>query len=622
MANNIGETLTSGGGIRPVVQPVQDNTTSAVLQGIGTGMSLFSSNLSNQKMQDAAAAEDLKAQQAADASNAAAKYVSEVQQVKATKGGLAAQTFAAQKFAEIQGSLGVGTREEFVDHVKKGLGFNPIEASTNKLIEQEEARQEKEIEDRNTATTIYLSSVDLNNPESVQMASANVESMSQDQINYILQVNAAEDLRIQKELQSHNLFQERTATQDMKRGKAQRLATTAMSAGFNKLTAGFQVRMEQAIASGDVNTIMNVQKEGLSRLQLLEAGLAEETSGIVQGMGFQDVDQTTLSAQLQPLRNQITNLKAMFKMTDLQNATQATTKYLFTTALNHTATQNTETGRVATAVLSDQLFGTSFGQTYIEKWATKDLLHNALMFNGIEQPNEKAAVKKLEDATTQGSVFAVQELDPASPNLPDLVADLTQAQVTALQVGVKNPENRQVLAAGVVQNWEAAAFGQSSNAIRGKVFEPTLNFFANTANAAAYRGELDGTEDTFLAASMEYVKGNVMPALTQAIGLSSQDLSTKFEVKVQDGKFKLTPKLIEADSQFSAAGQAASAANSQRRVVAQAARKTEALYNKILLTYSNLYDVNLNTAMEVFAEKYAQGLGVDLIELEDTKNVE
>ena len=622
MANNIGETLTSGGGIRPVVQPVQDNTTSAVLQGIGTGMSLFSSNLSNQKMQDAAAAEDLKARQAADASNAAAKYVSEVQQVKATKGGLAAQTFAAQKFAEIQGSLGVGTREEFVDHVKKGLGFNPIEASTNKLIEQEEAKQEKEVKDRNTATTIYLSSVDLNNPESVQMASANVESMSQDQINFILQVNAAEDLKIQKELQSHNLFQERTATQDMKRSKAQRLATTAMSAGFNKLTAGFQVRMEQAVASGDVNTIMNVQKEGLSRLQLLEAGLAEETSGIVQGMGFQDVDQTTLSAQLQPLRNQIANLKAMFKMTDLQNATQATTKYLFTTALNHTATQNTETGRVATAVLSDQLFGTSFGQTYIEKWATKDLLHNALMFNGIEQPSEKAAVKKLEDATTQGSVFAVQELDPSSPNLPELVADLTQAQVTALQVGVKNPENRQVLAAGVVQNWEAAAFGQSSNAIRGKVFEPTLNFFSNTANAVAYKSELNGTEDTFLAASMEYVKGNVMPALTQAIGLSSQDLSTKFEVKVQDGKFKLTPKLIEADSQFSAAGQAATAANSQRRVVAQAARKTEALYNKILLTYSNLYDVNLNTAMEVFAEKYAQGLGVDLIELESSENEE
>ncbi|QZI86158.1 hypothetical protein PODOV061v2_0014 [Vibrio phage 172P1] len=622
MANNIGETLTSGGGIRPVVQPVQDNTTSAVLQGIGTGMSLFSSNLSNQKMQDAAAAEDLKARQAADASNAAAKYVSEVQQVKATKGGLAAQTFAAQKFAEIQGSLGVGTREEFVDHVKKGLGFNPIEASTNKLIEQEEAKQEKEIKDRNTATTIYLSSVDLNNPESVQMASANVESMSQDQINYILQVNAAEDLRIQKELQSHNLFQERTATQDMKRGKAQRLATTAMSAGFNKLTAGFQVRMEQAIASGDVNTIMNVQKEGLSRLQLLEAGLAEETSGIVQGMGFQDVDQTTLSAQLQPLRNQIANLKAMFKMTDLQNATQATTKYLFTTALNHTATQNTETGRVATAVLSDQLFGTRFGQTYIEKWATKDLLHNALMFNGIEQDSNKASVKKLEDATTQGSVFAVQELDPASPNLPELVADLTQAQVTALQVGVKNPENRTVLAGGVVQNWEAAAFGQSSNAIRGKVFEPTLNFFAEAGNAAAYKGELAGTEDVFLAASMEYVKGNVMPALTQAVGLSSQDLSTKFEVKVQDGKFKLTPKAVDGGSEFSPAGQAASAANSQRRVVTQAARKTEALYNKILLTYSNLYDVNLNTAMEVFAEKYAQGLGVDLIEVEDTENVE
>ena len=618
MANNIGETLTSGGGITPVTQPVQDNTTSAVLQGIGTGMSLFSSNLTNQKAQAAASAESLKLQQEGDASQAAATYISEVQQVKATKGGLAAQTFAAQKFAEIQGSLGIGTREVFVDHVKKGLGFNPIEASTNKLIEQEEAKATKEAADRNTATTIYLASVDLNNPESVQQAAANVEGMSQDQINFILQVNEAQDLKVQKEIQSHNLFQERTATQDVKRNKAQRLATTAMSSGFIKIASGFQVRMEQAVASGDVNTIMSVQKEGLARLQLLEAGLAEETAGIVQGMGYQDIDLTSVNAQLQPLRNQIANLKSMFKMTDLQHATEATTKYLFTTALNHTATQNTETGRVATAVLSDQLFGTRFGQTYIEKWATKDLLHNALMFNGIEQSSEKGAVKKLEDATTQGSVFAVQELDPASPNLPELVADLTQAQVTALQVGVTNEANRPVLAGGVVQNWEAAAFGQSSNAIRGKVFEPTLNFFADPKNASAYKGELAGTEDTFLAASMEYVKGNVMPSLTQAVGLSSQDLSTKFEVQVVNGKFKLTPKTIEATSEFSVAGQAASRANSQRRVVAQAARKTEALYNKILLTYSNLYDVNLDTAMTVFAEKYAEGLGVDLIEVEDT----
>ena len=35
-------------------------------------------------------------------------------------------------------------------------------------------------------------------------------------------------------------------------------------------------------------------------------------------------------------------------------------------------------------------------------------------------------------------------------------------------------------------------------------------------------------------------------------------------------------------SEFSAGGQAAKVANSQRRVVAQAARKTEALYNQII----------------------------------------
>jgi hypothetical protein len=365
---------------------------------------------------------------------------------------------------------------------------------------------------------------------------------------------------------------------------------------------------------------MAVQKEGLSRLTQLESSIQGEATSVLANMGITDVDITTVNAQLQPLRNQIAALRNMFKLTDLQTASEATTKYLFTTALNRTSREDTEIGRVATAILSDQLYGTRFGQTYVEKWATKDLLHNALLFNNIEQNDEKAAVKKMEDAVTQGSVFSVQELDLATPNLPDLVADLTQAQVTALQVGINKPENKPQLASGVIQNWEAAAFGQSPNAIRGKVFEPTLNFFADPKNASAYKNELAGTEDTFLAASMEYVKGNVMPALSQAIGLSSQDLSTKFTVEVQDGKFRLTPKAVGGEvSEFSPAGQAAGQAASQRRVVAQAARKTEALYNKILLTYSNLYGVNLNTALEVFAEKYAQGLGVELVEVQDTQ---
>lgn len=619
MADNIASTA----GVVGVQQPIQSapasSSASDLLAIASTGMSLFAMNQKNAQANAKAQADSLKVQQSTDASNAAANFISEVQQVKAMKGGLAAQSFASQKFAELQGSLDAGTREIFVDNVKKGLGFNPIESSTNRLIKEEEAARAKEAQDRDTATSIYLSTVNLGDPEAVQTAASNVQNMSQDQIAFILNINEAEDLKVEKELKQHQLAQERASTEDVKRNRAQRLATTAVSSGFNKLVAGYQVRLEQAVASGDVNAIMSVQQEGLSSLAAIEAGLQAEATSVLSNLGVQDVDLTTINAQLVPVRNQIASLRKMFQMTDLQNASEAATKYMFTTALNRTAREDTQVGQVATAILSDQLYGTRFGQNYVEKMATKGILHNALTYNNIETTDEKAAVKNLENTITQGSVFAVQELDPTTPNLPEMVAELTSGQIAALEVGVaKEPEVKSQLAVGVVQNWEAAAFGQSTNAIRSKVFEPTLKFFADPKNAAAYKGDLAGTEDTFLAASTEYIKGNVMPALTQAIGLSSQDLSTKFTVEVQGGKFRLMPKVVGEGlglSEFSAGGQAAKVANSQRRVVAQAARKTEALYNQIILTYSNLYGVNLDTALEVFAEQYAQGLGVKLIEV-------
>ncbi|CAH9015709.1 coil containing protein [Vibrio phage 275E43-1] len=617
----------SAAGIQPVRQPsaTEGNTSlSTALQLAQTGMSLFSVSAQNAELQNEREAEALQVERFQTASNAAASYIQEVEQVRATKGGLAAQTFAAQKFAEIQGSLAAGEREQFVDSVKKGLGFNPIEKITSADAEAERAKQLAHEKDKEQATAIYMASVNLQDPVSASQAFQAVQNMTPEQVDFIIAANKAGDLKVQKEIQQHNLLQERSASADIKRNQAQRVASTVMYSGFDKTVSGFQVRLEQAITSGDVNTIMQVQKEGLLALDKLEAGLMNETIGVLGQLGINDVDSSTLSAQLQPLRNRIQSMRTAFKLTDMQNANQSALKWTMQTAMYKTAREGTEQGKVAAALLSDMVLGTGFGQTFIDKYSNKGIIANALAYNGQESENEQAdGVKAVEAAAMKGSVVALIDYSPDTPNLNTIAGDLTQAQISALTTGLKDMSVQGTVAGGVLKNWEGAAFGQHPIAIRSKVFEPTLDFFANPKNAAVYKGHLAGSEDTFLAASLEYIKGNVMPALSSAIGTTNNDLSSQFVVEVQGGKFKLTPKPMTGDfSEQSAAGQASQVAAGNRRHVAQAARKTEALYNKVLLSYSNLYGVDMNTAMEVFAERYAQALGVDLVQAEDTNNGE
>lgn len=612
----------SAAGITPVTQPTTSGgqaAVSSVLNTVNTGMSLFSMSAKNAAVQDKQEAEALKNLQYTTASNAAASYIQEVEQVRATKGGLAAQTFAAQKFAELQGSLSSGEREQFVDNVKKGLGFNPIEKITSADADAERKQQLANEVDKEQATSIYMASVNMSDAESASNAFNAVQNMTPEQVDFIIAANKAGDLKVQKEIQQHNLLQERTASADIKRNQAQRVASTVMYSGFDKTVAGFQVRLEQAITGGDVNTIMKVQKEGLLALDKLEAGLMTETVGVLGQLGINDVDASTLSAQLQPLRNRIQSMRTAFKLTDMQNATQSALKWTMQSAMYKTAREGTEEGKVAAALLSDMVMGTGFGQTFIDKYSNKGIIANALAFNGQEVDNEAAAeTKAVESAAMKGSVAALTEYAPDTPNLNVIAGDLTQAQISALNTGLKDMSVQGTVAGGVLKNWEGAAYGQHPIAIRSKVFEPTLDFFANAKNAAVYKGHLAGSEDTFLAASLEYIKGNVMPALSTAIGTTNNDLSSQFVVEVQGGKFKLTPKAMTGDfSEHSAAGQASQVAAGNRRHVAQAARKTEALYNKVLLSYSNLYGVDMNTAMEVFAERYAQALGVDLVQVEE-----
>ena len=615
----------SAAGILPVSQPSSGNTgVTTALQLAQTGMSLFSLSAQNAERQDKAEAEALQQQQFQTASNTAANYIQEVEQVRATKGGLAAQTFASQKFAELQASLGVGEREQFVDSVKKGLGFNPIEKMTSESASAERAADLANQADKEQATAIYMASVDMRDPESASQAFHAVQNMTPEQVDFIIAANKAGDLKVQKELQQHNLLQERAASADVKRNQSQRVASTVMYSGFDKTVAGFQVRLEQAITSGDVNTIMQVQKQGLAALDKLEAGLMTETVGVLGQMGITDVDASTLSAQLQPLRNRIQSMRTAFKLTDLQNANQSALKWTMQTAMYKTARENTEAGKVSAALLSDMVLGTGFGQTFIDKYSNKGIIHTALAYNGLETDNEDAeGVKTVEKAAMKGIVAALVDFAPDTPNLGVIAADITQAQISALNTGLKDMSVQGTVADGVVANWEAAAFGQHPIAIRSKVFEPTLDFFTTAKNAAVYKGQLAGSEDTFLAASLEYIKGNVMPALSSTIGTTNNDLGSQFTVEVQGNMFKLTPK--EVGGEFSAqspAGQAGQVATSNRRHVAQAARKTEALYNKVLLAYSNLYGVDMGTAMNVFAERYAQALGVDLVQLEDNNNGE
>ncbi|AUS01805.1 coil containing protein [Vibrio phage 1.293.O._10N.261.52.E1] len=615
----------SAAGVMPVSQPTPSGAavaTSNVLNTVNAGMSLFSMSAKNAAAQEKMEAEALKNAQYTTASNAAASYIQEVEQVRATKGGLAAQTFAAQKFAQMQASLTSGEREQFVDNVKKGLGFNPIEKITSADAEAERAKALAQEADKEQATAIYMASVDLNSAESATQAFNAVQNMTPEQVDFIISANKAGDMKVQKEIQQHNLLQERSASADIKRNQAQRVASTVMYSGFDKTVAGFQVRLEQAITSGDVNTIMQVQKEGLVALDKLEAGLMNETIGVLGQLGINDVDSSTLSAQLQPLRNRIQSMRTAFKLTDMQNATQSALKWTMQTAMYKTAREGTEQGKVAAALLSDMVMGTGFGQTFIDKYSNKGIIANALAFNGVEVDNEAAEeTKKVESAAMKGSVEALMDLAPDTPNLNVIAADLTQAQISALSTGLKDMSVQGTVANGVLKNWEGAAYGQHPIAIRSKVFEPTLDFFANAKNAAVYKGHLAGSEDTFLAASLEYIKGNVMPALSTAIGTTNNDLGSQFTVEVQNGKFRLTPKVVGEDfSEQSAAGQAGQVATSNRRHVAQAARKTEALYNKIILSYSNLYGIDMNTAMEVFADRYATALGVDLVQLEDTEN--
>ena len=397
-----------------------------------------------------------------------------------------------------------------------------------------------------------------------------------------------------------------------------------MASGFEKTIAGYQVRLEQAITSGDVNTIMQVQKEGLQALDKLEAGLMGETVGVLAQLGITDADASTLNAQLQPIHNRIASMRTAFKLTDMQHATQSALKWTMQSAMHKKARENTEEGKVAAALLSDMTMGTGFGQTFIDKYSNKGIIHTALAFNGVDIEDDSAAgVQMVEEAAMKGSVQALSSLAPDTPNLNAIAADITQAQVSALNTGLKDMSVQGTVADGVMNNWEAAAFGNQPIAIRSKVFEPTLDFFTNPKNAATYKSHMEGSEDTFLAASMEYVKGNVMPALSSAIGVTGNDLNSQFTVEVRNGKFKLTPRPVSPTvSEFSPAGQAAEVARGQRRHVAQAARKTEAMYNKVLLAYSNLYGVDMNTAMEVFSQRYADALGVELVKIEDNNDVE
>jgi hypothetical protein len=77
----------SQAGVVPVQQPVASvDNFGATMQAVGQGLSLFAANLGNQKYKNELAAQELENQQTADASNAAANFVTEVQQVKALKG--------------------------------------------------------------------------------------------------------------------------------------------------------------------------------------------------------------------------------------------------------------------------------------------------------------------------------------------------------------------------------------------------------------------------------------------------------------------------------------------------------------------------------------------------------
>ena len=176
----------SAAGIVPVAQPTQQQVASSpiapALQLAQVGLSLFSANAQHVQMQEKREAEALKMQQFQVASDAAAGFIQEVEQVRATKGGLAAQTFASQKFAEIQGSLGVGERETFVDSVKKGLGFNPIEKITSDQADAERAKALADAADKEQATAIYMASVNINDPKSAATAFEQVQNMTPEQV--------------------------------------------------------------------------------------------------------------------------------------------------------------------------------------------------------------------------------------------------------------------------------------------------------------------------------------------------------------------------------------------------------------------------------------------------------
>lgn len=624
----------------PVQQPLPFDSVGAALGVVNTGLSLFSAYASDQQRVAKQQADALDAQQKADASGAAARFIHDVEQVRQLKGGTYAQTFAAQQFAELQANLEPGTRENFVKYVGEGLGWKPIEAATSELVKQENAALERQRQNKELASSIYLASVDLRDESAVNDAYVNVQNMTPEQIDFIIAANSAEDLKVQKEVNKHNLLQERYATQDAIRNQHQRVVTSQLNAGVNKLVAGYQVRMEQAIQSGDVNKILSLQKEGLRSIQEAKANLINAAVESLAEQGIRDVDTATIAGQLNTTINSLNNLESTLSLNDIQNATAGAAKWMITSSLVNTATKGTPESAIALTVLSDQQFGTNIGTNYIENNVLRNLFQDAWTFNGKDDRDlDKNNVEHLSKSAARGSVQALSELDPTTPNLATIAVESAKAQLEAIKVGsTKDTETKEALAEGIINNWQYAADGNSPIAIRSKVFEPIMIYLSDQESAKAYKEQLAGSENLFLRASSEYIRGNVVPSLSRLIG-DSRDLNSIFEVQVQDGKFKLTAKEVNfappPEDSFTRAAVRSGGTRMQenwnyreklttlhRQEQARAARKTEALFNRIVTTYSNLYDIPINTAIDAFAESYARALGVSLIKPEETKTGE
>lgn len=615
----------TGAGATPVFQPTTSSSEglSGVLASVGAATNLVSTGMSLITSQAKLDASNAAAQQTADASKAAGKFVQKYQRSIQTLGSSKAITQGAKDFADYQATLAPGVREQFVKNVVAQLGYAPINKEVNEQLKLQDAQDEKDRQDRNTAMDIVMAGANQNDPNSVKHAWNTAQNLSPEQVQFIIHSNKAEHLQLQDEMSRLDLETKQDASHTLKRNRAQRIVTTSITANFKQMAAGMEAQLEQAVNAGDSSAIMQVQKNALQTLQGFESSLNEGAIKALKDAGYNDIDTTALNAQLTGLRSQITNLRTYLNTTDLYNAKTGALRLTMLNALHTTSQVKGEEGRLATTILSDMINKTNYAQNMIEKFASSDVLHNALLSNGAKpEGGNDDAFTFANRSIALGAVGAMKNFDNETPNRKVMVDTAAQNQVQGLRVGMdRDEEHRAFLAKGVVANWQEA-INKNPDATKPSVFEPILNFLADPKNAAAYKNALSGDKDLFLGSTMEYVKSTVMPSLSLELGKNPKEVNDSFNVVIQDGMFRLTPKDAEQPDYVPLGASSFSTMRSlninTRVKAAKSARAVENVYNKFISAYCNLYGMKRDTAIQIFAEQYAKNIGVELINKDDS----